>query len=104
VLGNTILLKHAGNCPRSALALAELFHDAGVPEGVYTNVFVETRDIPHVIEHPAVQGVPLTGSDSAGAAVAREAIRLWSRARRPRHARVRQPQTDLLRAGRRADR
>jgi succinate-semialdehyde dehydrogenase / glutarate-semialdehyde dehydrogenase len=73
VLGNTILLKHAGNCPQSALALAELFRDAGVPEGVYTNVFVETRDIPHVIEHPAVQGVSLTGSDSAGAAVAREA-------------------------------
>jgi succinate-semialdehyde dehydrogenase / glutarate-semialdehyde dehydrogenase len=73
VLGNAILLKHAGNCPQSALALAELFQDAGVPEGVYTNLFVKTGDVAHVIEHPAVQGVSLTGSDRAGEAVAREA-------------------------------
>jgi succinate-semialdehyde dehydrogenase/glutarate-semialdehyde dehydrogenase len=73
VLGNTILLKHAGNCPQSALALAELFRDAGAPEGVYTNLFIETDDIPHVIESPVVQGTSLTGSDRAGAAVAREA-------------------------------
>jgi succinate-semialdehyde dehydrogenase/glutarate-semialdehyde dehydrogenase len=73
VLGNTILLKHAGNCPQSALALEELFRDAGAPEGVYTNLFIATEDIPHVIESPLVQGTSLTGSDSAGAAVAREA-------------------------------
>jgi succinate-semialdehyde dehydrogenase/glutarate-semialdehyde dehydrogenase len=73
VLGNTILLKHAGNCPQSALALEELFRDAGVPEGVYTNLFIDTGDIPHVIENPVVYGTSLTGSDRAGAAVAREA-------------------------------
>jgi succinate-semialdehyde dehydrogenase/glutarate-semialdehyde dehydrogenase len=73
VLGNTILLKHAGNCPQSALALEELFRDAGAPEGVYTNLFVETDDIAHVIENPLVRGMSLTGSDQAGAVVAREA-------------------------------
>ena len=73
VLGNTILLKHAGNCPQSALALEELFRDAGVPEGVYTNLFIATEDIPHVIESPFVQGVSLTGSDRAGASVASHA-------------------------------
>jgi succinate-semialdehyde dehydrogenase/glutarate-semialdehyde dehydrogenase len=73
VVGNTIVLKHAGNCPQSALALEKLFHDAGVPEGVYTNLFIATDDIPHVIESPVVQGTSLTGSDKAGAAVAREA-------------------------------
>jgi succinate-semialdehyde dehydrogenase / glutarate-semialdehyde dehydrogenase len=73
VLGNTILLKHAGNCPQSALALEELFRDPGVPEGVYTNLFAATDGIAHVIENPVVQGTSLTGSDSAGAAVAREA-------------------------------
>jgi succinate-semialdehyde dehydrogenase/glutarate-semialdehyde dehydrogenase len=52
VLGNTILLKHAGNCPPSALALEELFHDAGAPDGVYANLFIATDDIPHVIESP----------------------------------------------------
>jgi succinate-semialdehyde dehydrogenase/glutarate-semialdehyde dehydrogenase len=73
VLGNTILLKHAGNCPQSALALEQLFRDAGVPEGVYTNLFIETADIAHVIQSPTVQGVSLTGSEGAGGAVAREA-------------------------------
>ncbi len=73
VLGNTILLKHAGSCPQCALALEALFRDAGVSEGVYTNLFMATKDIPHVIENPVVQGTSLTGSDSAGAAVAREA-------------------------------
>jgi succinate-semialdehyde dehydrogenase/glutarate-semialdehyde dehydrogenase len=75
VLGNTILLKHAGNCPQTALALEELFRDAGAPEGVYTNVFLETRDIARVIGSPQVQGVSLTGSDAAGAAVAEQAGR-----------------------------
>jgi succinate-semialdehyde dehydrogenase/glutarate-semialdehyde dehydrogenase len=73
VLGNTILLKHAGNCPQSALAIEALFRDAGAPEGVYTNLFVETDDIPHIIESPFVQGTSLTGSDRAGAHIARDA-------------------------------
>jgi succinate-semialdehyde dehydrogenase/glutarate-semialdehyde dehydrogenase len=75
VLGNTILLKHAGTCPQTALALEELFRDAGAPEGVYTNLFVETSDIERIIESPAVQGASLTGSDRAGAAVAEQAGR-----------------------------
>jgi succinate-semialdehyde dehydrogenase/glutarate-semialdehyde dehydrogenase len=70
VLGNTILLKHAGSCPQTALALEELFRDAGAPEGAYTNMFMETRDIERVLESPLVQGAALTGSDRAGAAVA----------------------------------
>ena len=56
VLGNTILLKHAGNCPQCALALEALFRDAGAPEGVYTNLFMATEDVRHVIENPVVQG------------------------------------------------
>ncbi|GMA16554.1 NAD-dependent succinate-semialdehyde dehydrogenase [Deinococcus metallilatus] len=70
VVGNTILLKHAEICPQSALALEQLFHDAGVPEGVYTNVFLKISDVEPVIAHPAVQGVSLTGSERAGASVA----------------------------------
>jgi succinate-semialdehyde dehydrogenase/glutarate-semialdehyde dehydrogenase len=75
VLGNTILLKHAGICPQTALALAELFHDAGVPGDVYRNLFVATEDISRVIENPLVRGVSLTGSEGAGAAVAEAAGR-----------------------------
>src|SRR4051794_38936757 len=39
VLGNTILLKHASICPRSALAIEQILHDAGVPDDVYVNTF-----------------------------------------------------------------
>ncbi|KQS57996.1 succinate-semialdehyde dehydrogenase [Geodermatophilus sp. Leaf369] len=69
-LGNTILLKHAENNPQCALALEELFRDAGAPEGVYTNVFLAISDVESVIAHPAVQGVTLTGSEKAGSSVA----------------------------------
>jgi succinate-semialdehyde dehydrogenase/glutarate-semialdehyde dehydrogenase len=75
VVGNTILLKHAANCPQTALALEELFRDAGVPEGVYTNLFIETGIVARVIESPLVRGTALTGSDRAGASVAERAGR-----------------------------
>jgi succinate-semialdehyde dehydrogenase/glutarate-semialdehyde dehydrogenase len=70
VLGNTILLKHAELNPQCALALEQLFRDAGAPEGVYTNVFLRIPDVEKVIAHPHVQGVTLTGSEKAGASVA----------------------------------
>src|SRR3954454_21979542 len=70
VLGNTVLLKHAELNPQCALALEQLFRDAGAPEGVYTNVFLRIPDVEKVIAHPHVQGVTLTGSEKAGASVA----------------------------------
>ncbi len=38
--GNTFLLKHASNVPQCALALHELFRDAGAPEGVFATLLV----------------------------------------------------------------
>jgi succinate-semialdehyde dehydrogenase / glutarate-semialdehyde dehydrogenase len=70
VLGNAILLKHAELNPQCALALEQLFLDAGVPEGVYTNVFLRIPDVEQVIAHPLVEGVTLTGSERAGSSVA----------------------------------
>jgi succinate-semialdehyde dehydrogenase / glutarate-semialdehyde dehydrogenase len=70
VLGNAILLKHAELNPQCALALEQLFLDAGAPEGVYTNLFVRIPDVEKVIAHRYVQGVTLTGSERAGASVA----------------------------------
>ena len=69
VLGNTILVKHAESCPQAALALEQLFRDAGAPQGVYTNLFVEIPEIERIIENPLVQGASLTGSERAGASV-----------------------------------
>jgi succinate-semialdehyde dehydrogenase/glutarate-semialdehyde dehydrogenase len=75
VLGNTILLKHASICPRSALAIAEILHDAGVPEDVYVNTFASSRQVPAILADSRIQGVSLTGSEQAGISVAAEAGR-----------------------------
>jgi succinate-semialdehyde dehydrogenase/glutarate-semialdehyde dehydrogenase len=70
VAGNTILLKHAPQCPESAAAIAAIFAEAGVPEGVYVNVYATNEQIATIIADPAIRGVSLTGSERAGAAVA----------------------------------
>ena len=75
VLGNTIILKHAENCPRSALAMEQLMLDAGLPRGAYINLFASHAQIETVIADPRIQGVSLTGSERAGAAVAQIAGR-----------------------------
>jgi succinate-semialdehyde dehydrogenase/glutarate-semialdehyde dehydrogenase len=70
LVGNTVLLKHAPQCPESALAIEQVFADAGFPVGAYTNVFATNDQVADVIADPRVQGVSLTGSARAGAAVA----------------------------------
>ena len=70
VLGNAMLLKHAESVPRCAGALQQLFTDAGVPEGVYQNLFATFAQVETIIADPRVQGVSLTGSERAGAVVA----------------------------------
>jgi len=70
VAGNTILLKHAPQCPESSAAMEQMFHDAGVPKDAYINIYATNDQIAWVIADPRVQGVSLTGSGRAGAAVA----------------------------------
>jgi succinate-semialdehyde dehydrogenase / glutarate-semialdehyde dehydrogenase len=70
VIGNTILLKHAPQCPESAEAMAQMFSDAGFPAGAYENVYASNEQIEWVIADPRVHGVSVTGSERAGAAVA----------------------------------
>ncbi|KMO73291.1 succinate-semialdehyde dehydrogenase [Mycolicibacterium chubuense] len=70
VIGNTIVLKHAPQCPESAEALQKIFTDAGFPEGAYVNVYATNEQIATAIADPRIQGVSLTGSERAGAAVA----------------------------------
>ncbi|MBV0895603.1 NAD-dependent succinate-semialdehyde dehydrogenase [Microbacterium sp. NC79] len=70
VNGNTIILKHAPQCPESAAAIEKIFLDAGFPEGTYVNVYATNDQAATIIADPRVQGVSLTGSERAGAAVA----------------------------------
>ncbi len=75
VIGNTILLKHAPQCPESAEAMQQMFDDAGFPEGAYENVYATNEQIEWAIADPRVHGVSVTGSERAGAAVAATAGR-----------------------------
>ena len=70
MVGNVGLLKHASNVPQTALLLEDLFRRAGVPDGVFTNLFVESKDIAKVIEDPRIAAVTLPGSERAGMSVA----------------------------------
>ena len=73
MLGNTILLKHASICARTAELIEEILHAAGVPQDAYINLFVSNEQITSIIEDPRVRGVSLTGSEGAGKAVAETA-------------------------------
>jgi len=70
VIGNTILLKHAPQCPESAEAMQQIFDDAGLPEGAYENIYASNEQIEWVIADPRLHGISVTGSERAGAAVA----------------------------------
>ena len=70
IIGNTILLKHAAQCPESAAVMEQIFRDAGFPAGAYVNLYASHDQLERVIADPRVQGVSLTGSERAGAAVA----------------------------------
>lgn len=61
--------------PASALAMQRLFDDAGLPEGVFTNLFAPVTATDRILAHPLVRGVALTGSERAGSAVAAAAGR-----------------------------
>jgi succinate-semialdehyde dehydrogenase/glutarate-semialdehyde dehydrogenase len=75
MIGNTIILKHAPQCPESALAMEQIFRDAGLAEDAYINVFATNSQIADMIADPRVAGVSVTGSERAGAAVAEVAGR-----------------------------
>ncbi|GGD60910.1 NAD-dependent succinate-semialdehyde dehydrogenase [Microbacterium murale] len=75
IVGNTILLKPAPQCPESSNAIADIYRAAGFPDGAYQNVLATNEQIAGIIADPRVQGVSLTGSERAGAAVAEVAGR-----------------------------
>lgn len=70
VAGNTGLLKHASNVPQCALAIEEVFHKAGFPQGVFRALMIRASQVSKVIEDKRVHAVTLTGSEPAGRQVA----------------------------------
>jgi succinate-semialdehyde dehydrogenase/glutarate-semialdehyde dehydrogenase len=68
--GNVGVLKHASNVPQCAQALEDIFLAAGFPVGVFQNLAIGSGKVEQVIRHRSVQGVALTGSETAGSKVA----------------------------------
>lgn len=73
VAGNGAILKHANNVPQCALALHELFVDAGLPAGLVGTVLVEAGRVKGLIDDPRIAAVTLTGSTAVGKLVASQA-------------------------------
>jgi len=71
--GNTVVLKHSPNVSACALAIEELFAEAGYPAGVYQTLLLPNAKTPDVIADPRVQGITLTGSSRAGRIVGAQA-------------------------------
>lgn len=70
MVGNTILLKHASNVPQCALAIQRIFHEAGAPHGLYTNLFIPGAQVARLLDDPRIKGASLTGGEEAGASLA----------------------------------
>jgi succinate-semialdehyde dehydrogenase/glutarate-semialdehyde dehydrogenase len=71
--GNTAVLKHASNVPGCALAIEDVFREAGFPADVFRALMIGSGDVRAVIEDDAVAAVSLTGSVGAGRQVAMQA-------------------------------
>jgi succinate-semialdehyde dehydrogenase/glutarate-semialdehyde dehydrogenase len=68
--GNAGVLKHASNVPMSALAIEEIFRDAGLPENIFRTLLIGSKLVPDIIKHPLIKAATLTGSEPAGSRVA----------------------------------
>src|SRR3954471_6949892 len=68
--GNVGLLKHESNVPQCALAIEEIFREAGYPEGCFQTLLVGSDKVKRIVEDPRIAAATLTGSDGAGRSLA----------------------------------
>ncbi len=73
IAGNTVLVKHASNVPKSAKLIQTIFEAAGFPKGCYQDLPITSSEVAKIIANPIIKAVSLTGSEQAGIAVATEA-------------------------------
>jgi len=70
MIGNVILVKHASNVPQCALAIEQIFKDAGAPVGLYTSLLLPGSRIEALLADDRIRGASLTGGEEAGASLA----------------------------------
>lgn len=68
--GNGGVLKHASNVPGSALAIEEIFREAGFPEHIFRTMLISSKLVEGAIKDWRIKAVTLTGSEPAGMSVA----------------------------------
>ena len=64
--GNVGLLKHASNVPQCALAIEQIFLEAGFPEGVFQTLLIGSQQVDALLNDSRVVAATLTGSEQAG--------------------------------------
>lgn len=69
VCGNTVVLKPSERVPSAAIALATLFKEAGLPDGVLTLVHGAVKTVNFLCDHPDIKTVSFVGSNAAGSAI-----------------------------------
>jgi succinate-semialdehyde dehydrogenase / glutarate-semialdehyde dehydrogenase len=75
LVGNSVMLKPAPQCPESAHAMQQIIEDAGAADGTYTTILASERQVAALLADPRIHGVSVTGSERAGAAIAEVAGR-----------------------------
>ena len=70
MVGNVVLVKHASNVPQCAIAIEEIFREAGAPAGLYTNLLISGSRASALVADDRIQGAALTGSEAAGSSFA----------------------------------
>ncbi|MFA7418229.1 MAG: NAD-dependent succinate-semialdehyde dehydrogenase [Melioribacteraceae bacterium] len=68
--GNVCLLKHASNVPMSAMAIEEIFMQAGFPQSTFQTLLIESSAVEEILNNSKVKATTLTGSEPAGKKVA----------------------------------
>lgn len=77
--GNTIILKAASLTPRTALRIAELYKEAGIPDGVVNIVTCSRNEINTILDHPDIKGITFVGSTPVGKLIYERAAKAGKR-------------------------